>query len=106
MQCCISWIDSNGTPTSDTNEAIGNVELEAYIFHNPILGALDCGPAGPYPICAEHAKRLADPGMEHWSVTLFAEDLPPSDGIPCTIDDESTDSTEPVACPCCGRIWP
>ena len=48
--CIISWVDSNGDPTYDNNEAIARA-----VCYDP----RSFGEAGsiPFPICAEHASK-------------------------------------------------
>jgi hypothetical protein len=53
-KCCIKWIDTKGKMTPDENESIGMVRC---IFAPPTFRTY--GESEWYPICAEHAKRLA-----------------------------------------------
>jgi hypothetical protein len=57
--CQISWIDA------DTNPAIGYVRTKArdVVFHGRTI---HFETSEWYPICAEHAKQLSEPGMEIW----------------------------------------
>ena len=66
--CAIQWIDDHGKPTPDTNEAIGIVYREAYVSQYPsaVNGVIQFERSEDFPICAEHAKQLKNPGMEHW----------------------------------------
>jgi len=63
--CQIQWIDETGKPTPDTNPAIGQVRTKP-------RQQLFCGRwvrfemSAPFYICAEHAKRLSERGMEIW----------------------------------------
>lgn len=71
--CKIRWIDSQGLPTDDSNPAIGRVMLPARVqqFHGR---ALSFSASEWFPICAEHAKQLDNPGMEHWVFEPFLPD--------------------------------
>ncbi len=64
--CRIQWLDSDGNATPDNNEAIGRVRLEARVVQ---IGGIGVPMAASvwFPICAEHAKRLRERGMEHWT---------------------------------------
>ena len=65
--CRIRWIDANGDPTPDNNEAIGRVRTRAR--HESFAGRdyPYWHEASPwFPICAEHAKRMIEPGMHIW----------------------------------------
>ena len=63
MKCAIQWVDAQGNATPDTNDAVAMVRRAAHYSARLNIGfaATDW-----YPICSEHAKRLADPGMEYW----------------------------------------
>lgn len=63
--CKIRWINLTGEPTDDNNPAIGRVRVRAYA--RELDGRTIGFPTSEwFPICAEHARRLADPGMEQW----------------------------------------
>ena len=64
-KCEIKWIDISGQATADTNEAIGRVMLKARIHQIDGRG-IKFGDSQWFGICACHAERLADPGMEGW----------------------------------------
>jgi len=68
LTCAIQWIDDNGKPTPDNREAIGTVYREAYITQYPsaVNGVIQFERSEDFLICAEHAKQLKNPGMEHW----------------------------------------
>ena len=64
MNCQISWIDSMGVPTSDTNKPVAVV-----CFHKPIWKYATANPdnriigysakvQARYPICQEHLARV------------------------------------------------
>jgi hypothetical protein len=63
--CQIRWIDNTGEATPDSNPAIGRVRtidrVEQFRGQGMHFAASDW-----YNICAEHAKRLRDPGMHIW----------------------------------------
>lgn len=63
--CAIQWIDDDGRPTPDQNPAIGAVQCTAHIVQIAGRG-VEIGASAWFPICADHAARLAEPGMEHW----------------------------------------
>ncbi len=72
-KCEIRWIDRRGNPTSDSNDAI---QLARTIkrdeeFHGTMLHheASDW-----FPICAEHSKRLSEPGMDIWETKPLEKD--------------------------------
>lgn len=70
MKCTIKWIDETGKFTPDDNEAIGfatciTTDKDGVGEHSK-----------PYPICAEHLKRLhphhvAWSGTEHEATTKW-----------------------------------
>jgi hypothetical protein len=68
MTCTIRWIDQNGKPTPDDNPAIGEVQCEAYTLQNEhaLNGVIRFSETQWFPICATHAARLSERGMEHW----------------------------------------
>ena len=59
--CAISWIDKDGAPTPDDNEAIGY----AICFSAVEITAI--------PICAEHVRRMP---REGWFVLFLPETTP------------------------------
>jgi len=63
--CCIKWIDANGNPTPDTNPAIGRARTVARVEQIHGRG-VRFEASDWFPICAEHAKHLRDPGMHIW----------------------------------------
>jgi len=69
MKCQIKWI-VDGVSTGDDNEAIGRVQCGERIeqFHGR---AIKFTASAGFPICAEHVKRLAEPGMHIWSFEPF-----------------------------------
>jgi hypothetical protein len=63
--CKIQWIDKQGNATPDSNPAIGRVRT--IDRHEQYHGRTIHFPAsGWFPICAEHAKQLSEPGMHIW----------------------------------------
>lgn len=70
MKCEIQWIDWQGKPTPDANEAIGYAWVEAHTL--TIDGRLIHTPESKhFPICAKHAKRLP---MPHWRFDAKGEE--------------------------------
>ena len=64
-KCQIRWINADGNPTDDDNDAVQRVRTVARV--QQIAGRGVCFEASPwFCICAEHSKRLNDPGMEIW----------------------------------------
>ena len=65
MKCKIKWIDAQGNPTPDDNDAILLVRTKARVqqFHGR---ALTFSQSEWFPICACHAKQLNNPGMHIW----------------------------------------
>jgi hypothetical protein len=64
-KCTIKWIDKQGNPTPDNNDAIMLVRTK-HRFEQHHGRALEFGQSEWFPICACHAKRLNDPGMHIW----------------------------------------
>jgi hypothetical protein len=63
--CKIRWIDAAGTPTDDNSPAIGRVRTkDRWEWHHG--RQIHFEQSEWFPICAEHAKRLAKPDMAHW----------------------------------------
>jgi hypothetical protein len=75
MNCEIQWIDASGKATPDTNEAIGHVYREEYFAPPSRILPEGFGHkrTKDFPICAEHAKQLNRPGMEHWFFVPYVE---------------------------------
>lgn len=70
MKCQIKWIDAAGQSTADDNEAIGRVQCGKRIEqHNGRAIAFTA--SAWFHICAEHAKRLNEPGMHIWTFEPF-----------------------------------
>lgn len=63
--CEIKWIDAQGNPTPDNNEAIGRVMCKARVEQHHGR-ALKFEASQWFNICACHAARLSDRGMEYW----------------------------------------
>lgn len=63
--CEIQWIDEDGLPTPHDDEATGYAFVVA---HKETTGGriVNFEESKHFLICAEHAKRLSDAGMEHW----------------------------------------
>jgi hypothetical protein len=63
--CQIQWIDSQGNPTPDSAPSIGRVRTKTRT--EEIAGRRVAFDASPwFHICAWHARRLSDPGMQIW----------------------------------------
>ena len=63
--CRIQWVDENGRTTPDQNPMVGfawTVERDEVIEGRKIHTSSSVR----FPICAEHAKEISEPGMEHW----------------------------------------
>lgn len=69
-KCKIQWIDQNGEPTPDDNEAIGEVWRVAntQIHHGRQIHFSE---SEHFPICAEHALRLP---MPHWEFEPYQKE--------------------------------
>ena len=63
--CQIRWIDLNGTPTDDSNPAIYRVRTKARVQQIGGRG-VKYEQSQWFNCCAEHFKRMGDPGMEIW----------------------------------------
>lgn len=64
--CQIQWIDAHGRPTPDSNPSIGRVRT---IDRNEVMpdGRTYHHEASQwFHICADHARRMRDPGMHIW----------------------------------------
>jgi hypothetical protein len=72
--CEIQWIDDKGNPTPDTNPAIQRVRTVA---RDEMIAGRLCHFTGSewFYICAEHSKRLGDPGMHIWECTPLNEEV-------------------------------
>jgi hypothetical protein len=65
MKCVIKWVDAQGEPTPDDNDAAVMVRLPLRVEqHNGRTLTLHA--TKWFPCCAEHAKRLRDPAMHAW----------------------------------------
>lgn len=65
LTCEIKWIDKSGNPTPDSNPATCMVWLPKRVMQIGGRG-ISMDESQHYACCAEHAKRLAEPGMEQW----------------------------------------
>lgn len=63
--CQIKWVDGNGQPTPDDNEAVQRVRCMSRVeqYHGR---ALTFSTSEWFYICAEHSKQLNDRGMHIW----------------------------------------
>lgn len=52
VTCAIQWIDSNGKPTPDTNEAIGSALCTTHYADGTITKS------EAFPICRDHLARM------------------------------------------------
>ena len=72
MRCRIQWVDIQGNPTPDQNEAIGLVWVQAHIEQlahehgGSRLGWHAVPESKHFPICADHARQLGTAGMHWW----------------------------------------
>ncbi len=71
MRCEIQWVDDDGKPTPDENEAIGHAWRVAYVGQYSGRGVKH-EESKHYPVCAAHRARMIadekdDPeGAKHW----------------------------------------
>jgi hypothetical protein len=63
--CQIQWINKDGKLTPDDHPSIGRCRCKEH-FEQIGGRAVKFETSRWYEICAEHAKRLSDPGMHHW----------------------------------------
>jgi hypothetical protein len=70
--CKIQWIDDTGHMTPDNSPAIGECRCKAHVEQIEGRG-IRHEASGWFPICAEHAKQLNEPGMHNWEFAPTAE---------------------------------
>lgn len=60
MKCQIQWIDSNGKPTPDTNDAvmIAHFHVPVHEYGTGKILSYKDDIQGSYPICAEHYAQV------------------------------------------------
>jgi hypothetical protein len=63
--CQIQWIDPNGNLTPDSNPSIGQIRTKNRVEQIGGRG-VRFSASQWFHVCADHAKRLADPGMDIW----------------------------------------
>ena len=81
MQCEIKWIDSNGVATPDENKALYRVRTMARVQQIDGRGvAFDASLW--FGCCAEHFKRLGEPGMHIWECETLLPTYPIDDRHP------------------------
>lgn len=69
MRCRVQWIGPDGRPTPDDRPAVGVVWLPER--QQVVCGrTLTFAETQRFPICAAHAARLREPGMELWRFEL------------------------------------
>jgi hypothetical protein len=75
--CRIQWVGTDGKPTPDDQPAIGEVRRDAYREPYPeaVNGFIDYTESEWFPICADHARRLTERGMHHWTFRAIADDI-------------------------------
>ena len=72
-RCQIQWVDADGNPTPDTNEAVGTVQCLGYPCRaNP---SYKPEPSREFPICAEHLLRMPDDGS--WIFRPYVAEVAP-----------------------------
>ena len=64
--CEIQWVDAGGAPTKDDNPPIGRVRCRQYRYVFGRRQEWSGETSRWFTICAEHAKQLAEPGMDIW----------------------------------------
>jgi hypothetical protein len=77
MTCRIQWIDRAGRPTPDQNPAVGRVRVRAHVFQRPDGTGIALDASEWFPICATHAARLREPGMDGWEWEAPPAGAPP-----------------------------
>src|SRR5438093_7163350 len=79
MKCAIRWIDSHGNPTPDDNDAIGYIIAKhRLVVPDAVNGYIDYERTEDLPICADHAKRLAETDMHRWHFVPITSFCAPS----------------------------
>ncbi len=85
--CEIKWIDDAGNPTRDTNPAIYRVRTKARV--QQIAGrGVRFEQSQWFNCCAEHFKRMSNPGMEIWECEPLAGNVEQA-CVAATIADEA-----------------
>lgn len=78
MKCKIQWIDQSGKPTPDENPAVNMIRTKERI--DQVDGRPFHVSMSPwYPVCAEHMKRMNEPGMHIWEVMKSCDYLEPGE---------------------------
>lgn len=65
-KCQIQWIDNNGAPTPDDNEAVGTVYRKAHVYILADGRGIELECTQSFLICADHVEQLPAAGMHHW----------------------------------------
>jgi hypothetical protein len=76
MTCKIQWVSDEGKPTPDDNSAIGCVRRVGYREPYPtaLNGCIEYKTTEWFPICAAHAQRLTERGMQHWEFRALTDE--------------------------------
>ena len=66
--CEIQWVELRGTgePTPDQSPAVGRVRLGAHTVWGRGDEHVWMEASRWFAICVAHARRMTEPGMEHW----------------------------------------
>jgi hypothetical protein len=79
--CEIKWINKAGEMTPDSNAALYRVRSKARVEQHHGR-ALQFSQSAWFTCCAEHFKRLAEPGMEIWECETLLPNYPIVDRYP------------------------
>ena len=75
MRCTIQWVDENGDPTPDDNEAVGIVYIKEHTKESRYYptGHYHFPQSRAYPICEKHLGRFYSEHLskEHWVFVEF-----------------------------------
>lgn len=64
MKCCIQWIDAQGNPTPDDNDAIGYAVMTS---RGTYPSGASADKVQRWPICAEHLDRMPTHKLTCWT---------------------------------------
>ena len=77
MSCQIQWIDASGKKTPDNNIAVGEAYIIEHVEYSSSYmgGRYAVDESRHFLICAEHLKRLREPGMKYWRFEPYKNEV-------------------------------